>query len=268
MSDNQDNHRNLLGKIIIKGKIKCETGLHIGASREGMEIGAIDSPVVRDPLTRQPYIPGSSLKGRLRALLEKAVPKVPRRSIGSDVKIHVCDDANDALNCEVCRIFGSTKGKGDEKWKNFPARLMVRDANLTKDSVKQLSDIDTGLQYTEWKFENAIDRVTSAANPRQLERVPKGAEFDFEMIYNVEVIEHIQGDLENINFSLALLQLDALGGHGSRGYGKVSISFDCISARSTKYIKGDQDGKAKEIKSFKEVKALNAIFKATPKEGQ
>lgn len=264
--------RNLLGKIIITGKIKCETGLHVGASRENMEIGAIDSPVVRDPITREPYIPGSSLKGRLRALLEKGLASevnsiaTVKRNIGTqknDILIHVCNDAADALNCPVCRLFGSTKGEGNKAWKNFPARLIVRDAHLTTDSVNQLSDIDTGLQYTEWKFENAIDRVTSAANPRQIERVPKGAEFAFEMIYNVEEIAQINQDMENLNLALDLLQLDALGGHGSRGYGKISVSFICISGRSIQHIKGVKDGKAQEIKSLREANSLTDVFTVT-----
>src|SRR3989338_2370675 len=130
--------RNLLGKIIITGTLECLTGLHIGASKENMEIGAIDSPVVRDPITREPYIPGSSLKGKLRTLLEKALAtdlgiiwKEKRRNIGTqnnEVWVHVCDDATNAVNCPICRIYGST-GKGEGK-KNFPARLIVRDLKL------------------------------------------------------------------------------------------------------------------------------------------
>lgn len=238
--------RNLLGKVVISGTLECLTGLHIGASKENIEIGAIDSPVVRDPVTRQPYIPGSSLKGKMRALLEKALGITNRRDIGTrnnPVYVHVCDDAQKALTCNLCRIFGST---GRDGGKNFPARLIVRDLYLTKDSVERLSDIDTGLQYTEWKFENAIDRVTSAANPRQIERVPKGAEFEFELIYNVEDKNHIEEDLKNIRLALNLLQLDALGGHGSRGYGKVGIKFKEIKAMTVDNIKDKTDGKKVE----------------------
>lgn len=231
--------RNILGKVIISGIFECKTGLHIGASKENMEIGAIDSPVVRDPVTREPYIPGSSLKGKMRALLEKALGIINRRNIGTrnnPVLVHVCDDANTAFTCNLCRIFGST---GKDGGKNFPARLIVRDLYLTRDSMAKLSDIDTGLQYTEWKFENAIDRVTSAANPRQIERVPKGAEFDFELIYNVEDKTHIDDDLKNLKLALELLQLDALGGHGSRGYGKVEIKYKdkSVSAMTVDYLK-------------------------------
>jgi CRISPR-associated protein Csm3 len=213
--------KNLIGKIKITGKIVCKTGLHIGASKENVEIGAIDSPVVRDPITREPYIPGSSIKGKMRSLLEKALAKIPNRKVG-DAQIHVCDKLEEAKKCPVCRIFGST---GKNKGENFPARLIVRDAYLTEESVEKLNNIDTGLQYTEWKFENAIDRVTSSANPRQLERVPRGAEFEFEIIYNVEDENTVKDDLDNLILSIELLKLDALGGHGSRGYGQVEINF-------------------------------------------
>lgn len=251
--------RNLLGKIIISGTLECLTGLHIGASKENMEIGAIDSPVVRDPVTRQPYIPGSSLKGKMRALLEKALGIIDRRNIGTGnnpVEVHVCNDAAKAVDCKLCRIFGST---GKDGGKNFPARLIVRDLYLTEDSVTKLSDIDTGLQYTEWKFENAIDRVTSAANPRQIERVPKGAEFGFELIYNVEDKSHIDEDLKNIKLALELLQHDALGGHGSRGYGKVEIKDTNVKAMTIDYLKNKTQGQLCET-SWKELDSkLNEI---------
>ena len=262
-------NKNIIGKIQITGKIKCLTGLHIGASKENMEIGAIDAPVVRDPVTREPYIPGSSLKGKMRSLLEKAlatelgiVGTTNRRNIGTranEVWIHVCDDAGDAEKCPICRIFGST---GHNNGKNFPARLIVRDAYLTKDSVERLSDIDTGLQYTEWKFENAIDRITSAANPRQLERVPRGAEFDFEMIYNVEKTEDLEIDLKNLHLALELVKLDALGGHGSRGYGKVDIVIDSIKGIPIKSLISDT-GEVCHVSNLRESSSLISIFKAS-----
>ncbi|RMF63753.1 MAG: type III-A CRISPR-associated RAMP protein Csm3, partial [Cyanobacteria bacterium J069] len=107
------------------------------------------------------------------------------------------------------------------KGRNAPARLMVRDAHLLPESAKQLEKIDTGLYMTEWKFENGLDRITAAANPRQLERVPAGAKFHFEMVYTVENGDQAVEDLKNLAIALAILEDDALGGHGSRGYGKV-----------------------------------------------
>ena len=268
--------RKLLGKIIISGTIETLTGLHIGASKENMEIGGIDAPVVRDPVTREPYIPGSSLKGKLRSLLEKALASelgiagnTNRRNIGTrnnKIWVHVCDDASNAEKCKICRIFGST---GKDGGKNFPARLIVRDSCLDPESVEKLSEIDTGLQYTEWKFENAIDRITSAANPRQLERVPRGAEFRFEIIYSVEDTSQIEDDLKNLKLAIDLLEMDSLGGHGSRGYGKVKFHYDCIKGIPVEYLKDETKGQIQEVKSLDEIKEVLEIFKnGTSAKGQ
>jgi len=194
----------LLGKVIIRGKIFCETGLHIGAARESLEIGGLDAPVIRDPLSREPYIPGSSLKGKMRSLLEKKERKPFNRYGGQNVWRHECTDPK----CSVCRLFGSTGGKEGD---NLPARLIVRD----------------------WKFENSLDRITAASNPRQIERVPKGSEFSFEIVYNVETgdKDEVKEDLNNILDLLNLLQDDYLGGHGSRGYGKVKFKVETFEGR-------------------------------------
>lgn len=260
--------KKIMGKISITGKLICLTGLHIGSSKDNLEIGAIDASVVRDPVTRQPYIPGSSIKGKLRALLEKAkatelgiVGETNRRNIGTknnSVYIHVCDEAEKAINCDICRIFGST---GQNGGKNFPSRLIVRDAYLTEESVQKLSDIDTGLLYTEWKFENAIDRITSSANPRQLERVPRGAEFAFELVYNVEDNATLEKDLENLQLAIRLLELDALGGHGSRGYGKVKVNIENIEIYNVESIKTKTP--SKNVKTLEEIRQdlLVEVFK-------
>jgi len=216
----------LLGKIIIRGKIYCKTGLHIGAARENLEIGGLDAPVLRDPISREPYIPGSSLKGKMRSLLERKEKKQFSRYGGQDVWRHECTDPK----CCVCRLFGATGGREGD---NLPARIAVRDCYLTKDSKTDLERIDTGLQFTEWKFENSLDRITAASNPRQLERVPRGAKFSFEIIYNVEVSDNteIEEDLNNILDMLSLLEDDYLGGHGSRGYGKVKFEIESLEGK-------------------------------------
>jgi CRISPR-associated protein Csm3 len=250
---NENQYRKLLGRIVISGKLKCLTGLHVGASKENMEIGALDSPVVRDPMTQEPYIPGSSLKGKLRSLLEKANTNLlPNRDGGSGTSRHECNDWEEgksqnrnhncsypypgALHCPVCRLFGST-GPGKDG-RNYPARIRVRDLKLS--NVDELREIDTGLLYTEWKFENGIDRITSAANPRNLERVPRGAKFTFSIVYDVEDQATLKDDLENLQMAIRLLHDDALGGHGSRGYGQVKMKFKSIEARTIGFYKGDQ----------------------------
>lgn len=261
----QTNNRKLLGKIELFGNLECLTGMHIGASKENMEIGALDSPVVRDPVTNEPYIPGSSLKGKLRTLLEKAHPdRMPNRNGGTTanpVMRHECDSKSDAQKCPVCRIFGSTGGgKGD----NFPARLKIRDLKLS--NIEVLEKIDTGLQYTEWKFENAIDRVTSAANPRNIERVPKGAKFSFSIVYDVEDTDTLQNDLENLQLSIRLLHDDALGGHGSRGYGQVKLQFEKIEARKIDHYRG-KDKQTMTVNKIEEIGELTKFFGKTGQAG-
>lgn len=231
--------KSLRGKVLLTGSLKCMTGLHIGSSKSNLDIGGLDGAVLRDPLTRAPYIPGSSLKGKLRSLFERREEEITYdRPGGEGVYRHEC--VNSA--CRVCRLFGASGRTKEER--NLPARLIVRDSLLTEDSRKQLESIDTGLQYTEWKFENALDRVTAAANPRQLERVPAGAEFGFELIYNVETDQpaEITEDLTHLLETLSLLEDDYLGGHGSRGYGKIRFNLSQLSSRKVDFY-GATDAK-------------------------
>jgi CRISPR-associated protein Csm3 len=220
-------------KIFIKGKIKTLTGLHIGAARESAEIGGMDNPIIKDPITGLPYIPGSSLKGKMRSLLEKSLGKNFNRvmHLRPEVKIHVCDDKNSAKNCEVCRLFGSS-GK-----ENHPARAYFRDAYLTKEWKEKMRSED----LIEVKYETAIDRITSAANPRPMERVPAGVEFDFEIVYNVED-DNWKEDLKNLLKAMRLLEDDYLGGSGSRGYGKVKFTIESILERDVNcYLKEEEE---------------------------
>lgn len=252
----------LLGKVRFTSTLILETGLHIGGGGENLDIGGLDKPVIRDPLTKYPYLPGSSIKGKLRSILERLENKPLNRAGGSGTYRYESDDLEDgytkidnqripfkgARTCPVSRLFGSTGGencwietslaeaqeletKSQEtfnnksyshiKGRNCSARLIVRDCHLLPDSAKKLEKVDTGLYMTEWKFENGLDRITAAANPRQVERVPAGSKFKFELIYTVEDPSQAVKDLENIAITLAILEDDALGGHGTRGYGKI-----------------------------------------------
>ncbi len=258
--------KKLLGKLKLTSTLKVETGLHIGGGGENLQIGGLDKPIIRDPMTRQPYLPGSSIKGKLRSILERLFEKPVNRPGGSGTYRYESDDLVDgvteidkdtfikfegARNCQVCRVFGSTgvscwvekeiaereglefdsknpKEIDDKEYvkvtgRNSPARLIVRDCHLLEDSANKLEQSDTTFYMSEWKFENGIDRITAAANPRQVERVPRGAEFHFEMVYTIEDEEQVEEDIRNLAIALAILEDDALGGHGSRGYGKVSF---------------------------------------------
>ncbi len=132
------NRKPLLGKIILKGTIRCMTGLHIGGSDSELAIGGIDSTVIRNPLTQQPYIPGSSLKGKLRCLLERTLDKTFDHPGGSGVYRHECTDPT----CHVCRLFGSSAATRNGEEDNLPARIMVRDAHLTPESLGKLEKVE------------------------------------------------------------------------------------------------------------------------------
>ena len=244
----------LLGKIAIRGALECVTGLHIGASKETLDIGGIDAPIVRDPIGRAPYIPGSSIKGKLRSLLERVEQKEFNRYSGQGVHRHECSDPS----CPVCRLFGSTTSGGGAL--NMPSRLIVRDACLTPESKQQLAQLDTGLQFSEWKFENALDRISASANPRQLERVPAGAAFEFEIVYNVEVADAsvIEADLLNMLLAMSLLEDDYLGGHGSRGYGRVHWAPKQFTARTLGYYSAKSADERSAAETSAQVDSLDA----------
>ncbi|NJL92126.1 MAG: type III-A CRISPR-associated RAMP protein Csm3 [Coleofasciculaceae cyanobacterium SM2_1_6] len=268
----------LLGKLILSSKLRVVTGLHIGSGGENLDIGGLDKAVMRNPLDKHPYLPGSSIKGKMRSILERFLNKPANRPGGSGTFRYESDDlvTGYSLNeiefigantCEVSRVFGSTGTNcwlpeaivqqpdqglerlgNDEKifkgvkhlkvkGRNSPARLIVRDCHLAQESAERLKSIDTGLYMTEWKFENGIDRITAAANPRQLERVPAGAEFEFELVYTVENPDQVVEDLKNIAIALAILEDDALGGHGSRGYGKIAFENFKLYYRDLDYYR-------------------------------
>ena len=157
---------NLFGRVIITADILAVTGLHIGGSSTGLEIGGLDKAVIRNPLNNQPYIPGSSIRGKMRSQTEKVLGLPQNNPIGQ-ATIHVCKnekDYNKNGGCPVCHVFGVPADLGY----SGPTRLIVRDALLTKGSADDLDKVNTELRYAELKTEVAIDRVTSAAVPRSI----------------------------------------------------------------------------------------------------
>jgi CRISPR-associated protein Csm3 len=235
----------LKGRIFITFNIKAVTGLHIGGSDAGIEIGGVDKTVIRDPLTNRPYIPGSSLKGKLRSLLEKYRGLKQNQRIGSDSYIHSCDDAGEYAACDVCQVFGVP---GEREF-STPTRLVVRDTPLTAESAAKLDESGrTDLPYTEVKTEVSIDRVTSAANPRQMERVPAGSVFGrAELIYSLYEGDGCAAaqDLQRLAAlveGMLLLEDDYLGGLGTRGSGKVQLVDFHVQVRTrSNYLAKAQD---------------------------
>lgn len=186
-------------KYLIRCTLVVRTGMHIGGSAAFSAIGAVDSPVVRDPLTGQPILPGSSLKGKLRTLLA-------RSACGDIEKMPDYDEDSE----QILRMFGAANPVRR-------ARLQFADAFLT--NAGRLAAV--GL--TEVKAENGISRANSVANPRQIERVVAGAEFGVNIVYDAADPDEMQQDMELLAQGMKLLQLDYLGGHGSRGSGRVSL---------------------------------------------
>ncbi len=241
--------RPLLGKVVLRGILRAKTGLHIGASKEALEIGALDLPVIRNPANREPYVPGTSLKGKMRSLFERKEGKDLRRKMDDkgEIHIHACDKKEDAFKCHVCRLFGSTglDRKTRETIKPgsiFLERLKVSDAFLTGYTRKYLEQMEEGLLFTEIKFENVLDRITAAAMPRQVERVPPGSDFVFEFVYDVEEPAHVKDDLENLLSVMKLVEEDALGGHGSRGSGQVSFCVMEFAGKKAESYWDKRDG--------------------------
>ena len=206
--------------VEIKAKLVLQTGLHIGAGDSEMHIGGIDNSVIKHPITQSPYIPGSSLKGKIRTLLEWRSGAVQS---GPLTLKDVSKNPEEVKN--ILRLFGisgDTKNSEQEVAEIGVSRLAFWDCALNEDWEKAIRDDNQLL--TEAKSENTIDRITSTAgNPRQTERVPAGAEFDFKLM-----LRQFKGDkpelLDLVLKGLKLLELDSLGGSGSRGYGKVKFT--------------------------------------------
>lgn len=264
------------GKYVISGKIECITGLHIGGSTEGFEIAGMDNPVIRDPLTDQPYIPGSSLKGKLRSLLEWSLGEnqftgLPhhftpgRKPRTGEPTYQPCSCGR----CEACHIFGVTPQTGvrpgeageDGWWMTGPARLTVRDAFPTEETVNEWKTwLGQGI-YTEIKSENAIDRVTSEANPRTMERVPAGSKFEFEMIF--DVYKHSDLELLKRLFSaMLLLENSALGGSGTRGHGQIKFIEPRVVFRPVNFYQTGSGEYQVDLNGTTDVKKLTEKFDA------
>jgi CRISPR-associated protein Csm3 len=233
----------LVGKLLLDGVMVCDTGLHIGAGKGSLDLGGADNPVVKDAFGR-PYVPGSSLRGKLRMLLEQSAGLVSPDSLvflsrrrGQEVRIHQSDEPGD----EVCLLFGRSPGRmerasGDalETRTATPARLTVYDAPLDLDSITPQMRENLDDELTEVKSENAIDRITCQANARTLERVPAGARFRVRLVLDVLCPEDREL-ASKLAEGLRLLEDDALGGGGSRGSGRVRFADWTLTWRNKAY---------------------------------
>lgn len=201
----------LEGIYVLNIKLELLSGLYIGGNDSGFDIGGADSDVIRNPLTNEPYIPGSSLKGKLKSLLKYHIKEVD--IIEKDI---IFKDSN------ITNIFEPID-EGNVKI----TRAIFRDLTLTKESEKELQNILGIGCFTEIKAENKVNPISGKSDsPRFIERVPAGAIFEGEIVLNVFDGDNKEIMMENIKKSLKLLEMNYLGGNGTRGYGRVKVEFD------------------------------------------
>lgn len=226
--------KNFIGKLFIVGEIKLLTGLSIGCGGQS-GIGLIDSPVIRDPKTDKPYIPGSSLKGRLRHAV---------------ITINGGNDKHE----NVLNLFGQSPNN-ENKSELCVSRVFVRDSRCL-----------TNKPSLEIKYENVIDHVTGTTRSgglRQIERVAPGTIFDLELVYNADEIRQAKNDLNNLHKALEFVEDEYLGGSGSRGYGKVKFQIKNLKWKSKEYYLGknkDEDCKIELTDSWI-AKAMELVTK-------
>lgn len=245
------------GKYLIDADLLLLTALHIGAKEEGFEIGGLDNPVIKDPVSGLPYIPGSSLKGKMRSLLEwtlsmnsngdSCVTTQLKKIKDFEYKVGPCTCAL----CDVCVVFGvgaAESRKGERP--PGPTRLTVCDAYPKQDKeFDQQKEWEKYLGegiYTEIKTENSIDRLTSVANPRPMERVPAKSVFRVSFIFDV----YEDADFERLKVlfqGMSLLEDSTLGGGGSRGSGRVKFERINITARDKSYYLGTDQKNLREV---------------------
>jgi CRISPR-associated protein Csm3 len=232
--DREEGKMKLKGYKNIEGTIEVITGLHIGGSTTMIEIGGKDNPVIKNPINKEPYIPGSSLKGKMRSLLEWKLGKLNTDPDSRDYgEVHKwCKQKN----CPICLIFGTS----DEDAGLGPTRLVIRDAVIDetyKERQRQKNPDWTPLDLTEDKYENTINRITARANPRNFERVIQGTEFSFKMSYRVfengDSGETDESLFAHVLQGLKLMENDALGGAGSRGCGQIKFRISLNGTEKT-----------------------------------
>ena len=223
-------------------EITVVTGLYIGAGRTALRIGGVDSEFIRNPANNEPYIPGSSLKGKIRSLLEYDAGLLAISKDGKVLNAKIVQDAKrnnigNTKNMEnILKLFGTSADNKSSKENKSTQDNNKEQINygITRLSFSDLSLKKNSGEYTEIfevKPEVSIKRDDGKAeSPRFTERVVAGTKFTGTItlkVFNDSVNNDNEEEfLKLLTRGLQLLELDALGGSSSRGYGKVSILFD------------------------------------------
>ncbi len=200
----------LVKHVVVNGLLHCDTGMRIGGTKDTVGIGETDNPIIRHPVSRMPYLPGSSVKGKMRSLLEQKYSPDSQRS----GKPCTCGD------CFICKMFGCGAVRNTREC----TRLIFRDCALDEESARKLTEALPGA-FAEVKTEIAMDRnkgATSGGTLRQQERVPaEVSRFSFEVVLRVFEGDDVKAHLARLAEAMELLEKEYLGGSGTRGYGKV-----------------------------------------------
>ncbi len=232
----------------LTGEIELLSGLHIGGGDDTMKIGGIDNGVIKDINSDKPYIPGSSLKGKMRSLLEWDIGVVnlernKENEYGQPLtSSHIWqkDKNNNFIKDKfVDTAFADTellkkaqtllKLFVDKDGEHGITRISVGDCQITNEIKKKEKAGE--MKLSEAKYENVINRQSGTAeHPRQIERVPAGVKFDFDIRVKILPEEDKEDDKKEfkdmIERGLELIENDYLGGSGSRGYGRVRFIKD------------------------------------------
>ncbi len=254
-------NKKLLKNILISGKIYCETGLHIGGNKEIFDIGDIDNPVIKIFLLDEnekntkvkeiPYIPGSSLKGRIRSLLE-----IKYGEYNINEKTGEGEPSTEGI---IAKVFGKPAEKSQGKNELEVTRVIFRDAYPTKDTLKMWENIEL---ETEIKIENTIDRIAGKSrNLRKTERVLPGSEFEFEIILSVFENDNESEMLKLLLEGMRLLEDTYLGGSGTRGYGKIKFKDISIVERPSEFYTNSEEENIIIEKGESLDKVINTITK-------
>lgn len=210
----------LLRTVKYKGEMELLSGLAIKGSNNDLNIGGADSEVIKNPITKMPYVPGSSLKGKMRSLLELKYDKTGNdKKMGEKSTPCKCGKKD----CYICKIFGAHMNPGAG---SAPTRIIVRDCSLTEDSLAIIRDLplESG-SFLEEKSENIINRNNgTAGSPRFIERIPAGMKFEVNIVLQIFEGDNEQEMKKWVEEALTLLEDSYLGGSGSRGYGHVKFN--------------------------------------------
>ncbi|AWS00436.1 type III-A CRISPR-associated RAMP protein Csm3 [Metallosphaera hakonensis JCM 8857 = DSM 7519] len=252
------------GLLISAGRILGRIG---GADVESMSMERIYQCNQVEIHVRVPYIPGSSLKGRIRSLLEVALglplyssdgkiwshtlSRDVRVSLSRDDKLSVTDFVKTLINTDLDRMFGYGAFPLNEVYKQMsekesvslmnsllsvlsPTSLLVEDMFPDREQICQIyneNELVTFEDFMEDKNENRIDRVTSAADPRSVTRVKPGVKFTgtLSLLVYDKNLPKVKDYLDLLVKGMILLEKTYLGASGSRGYGRVKFTNVAVS---------------------------------------